>query len=231
MNNKLVSCILPTYNRPHYLLRAIFIFSKQNYLNKELIIIDDSIESKRLKKVPILPNVTYIQLNSKKTIGYKRNLAVKHANGDIFMFWDDDDMYSRNRITKQVAPILKLQADLTVFQNIIYHDSDTNDFYKTTDSVHNNMWYLGYACGTIASKKQLWHKIKFKNTNISEDKYYIQGVLKNGAKVKALLNNYDYIYTRHKSNSYKMPLFKKIIIQPNKIPKFFRTKKMIVDLY
>ena len=228
MNNTLVSCILPTYNRPHYLLRSIYIFSKQNYINKELIIIDDSIFSKRLKKVPILPNITYIQLDSKKTIGYKRNLAIKYAKGDIFMFWDDDDMYSINRISKQVAPILNLKADLTVFKNIVYHDVFHDTFFKTNDTTHKQLWYLGYACGTIASKKQLWNKIKFKNTNIGEDKYYIEGVLKNGAKVNALLNNFDYIYTRHKTNSYKMPIFQKIIIQNNKIPKFFKSKRMII---
>ena len=37
----MVTCILPTYNRRHYVSKAIEYFLRQDYPNKQLIIIDD----------------------------------------------------------------------------------------------------------------------------------------------------------------------------------------------
>lgn len=38
----LVSCIMPTYNRRAFVPQAIYYFLRQDYPNKELIIVDDS---------------------------------------------------------------------------------------------------------------------------------------------------------------------------------------------
>jgi len=37
----LVSCIMPTYNRRAFVPQAIYYFLRQDYPNKELIIVDD----------------------------------------------------------------------------------------------------------------------------------------------------------------------------------------------
>ena len=41
----LVSCIMPTYNRREFVPRAIRYFLRQDYANKELIIIDDGTDA------------------------------------------------------------------------------------------------------------------------------------------------------------------------------------------
>jgi glycosyltransferase involved in cell wall biosynthesis len=157
----LVSCICPTYNRPHYLLRAIYIFFKQDYPNKELIIVDDS-DKLLISKIPKMNNVTYIKLKSREILGTKRNIAVKHARGDIFIFWDDDDIYSTKRISKQVMPIIDSKADITLFNNIVYHELCSDTYFKTSQKDHLFLWYKGYICGTMASKKSFWLKDSFK---------------------------------------------------------------------
>lgn len=225
----LVSCIMPTYNRPHYLLRAIYMFYKQDYTNRELIIVDDS-DRLKIPKVPKIPNITYIELKKKESIGTKRNIAVKHAKGDIFIFWDDDDIYSPNRISKQIKPILKDGIDITVFSNVIYHDICTNTYFKTTKKVHKMIWYKGYLCGTIASKKKIWQNVKFKPVSLEEDKMYIQDALDNGATLKTVYNDYDFIYTKHGSNTFKFTV-PKIGIVSDKIPNSYQNGFYNINVY
>ena len=41
----LVSCIMPTYNRRHFVPRAIRSFLRQDFPHKELVIVDDGAEA------------------------------------------------------------------------------------------------------------------------------------------------------------------------------------------
>jgi len=220
---------MPTYNRPRYLLRAIYIFFNQDYPNKELIIIDDS-DRLKLPEIPKLHNVKYIELSKKESIGTKRNIAVNHAKGDIFIFWDDDDIYSPQRITKQVKPIIENGIDISVFSNAIYYDTCNDQYYKTTKRVHKQIWYKGYLCGTLASKKQYWQKAKFRPVSLAEDRFYIEDAVKNGAQLQTVYNDYDYVYTKHGSNTFKFSV-PQIHINSAKIPNIYKTGFYNIDAY
>lgn len=225
----LVSCIMPTYNRPHYLLRAIYMFYKQDYPNKELIIVDDS-DRLVIPKIPKMSNITYIQLSKKHRIGTKRNIAVKHAKGDIFIFWDDDDLYSPTRISKQVKPIIKDGYDISVFSNVIYFDSCNGTYFKTTKEIHQTIWYKGYLCGTLASKKNVWKNVKFRPISLAEDKYYIEDAENNGARLKPVYNDYDFIYTKHGGNTFKFTV-PRINIPSERIPNSYQRGFYNINAY
>lgn len=212
-NLPLVTCIMPTYNRPKYMMRAIKLFIKQKYPNKELIIVDDSPTDVPNLSIPKMSNVTYIRLSSRRSIGYKRNLALTHARGNIFMFWDDDDYYSCNRIHIQVKPIIDNLCDITVFSSITYYNAKTDSCYKTSDKDHNLIWYNGYASGSLTCKYSLFNTIKFKHTNIAEDRDFIIEATKRGARILTVPNKMDYIYTRHASNSFDIPKVHKITVK------------------
>lgn len=229
MKYPLVTCIMPTYNRSHYMQRAIYMFLKQDYPNKELVIVDDS---KKKSKVPKYGNITYIKLNEKQNIGKKRNIAINAGLGEIFIFWDDDDVYSTNRITKQVKPIIQSGVDITVFMNVIYHNVDANIYYKTDKATHEQLWYKGYLCGSMASKKYFWKLKPFKQRQLGEDRDFIENAINNGAKLKPIRNNFDYIYTRHNSNTFKFEDdIRKLLIDTVKIPKCYRTGLYTINAY
>ena len=201
----LVSCIMPTYNRPKYLQRSIQMFLEQDYPNKELIIIDDSDIKNTQMKLTEHINVRYYFYKTKYNVGKKRNLALTKSNGKIFIFWDDDDIYSKDRISYQVKDIIANKCDLTVFNQVIYYLENEGKFYKSISrKVHNDLWYNGYICGTMACKKSIWNKIKFDNVNIAEDARFIMKL--KGYKIKSLKNNNKYLYTRHKSNTFRFNL-------------------------
>jgi glycosyltransferase involved in cell wall biosynthesis len=212
MNNlPLVSCIMPTFKRHKYMLRAIKYFESQTYANKELIIIDDSpgIVDVKYSNIPKHNNIMYIKLPSKRSIGYKRNLALRHAKGTIFMFWDDDDYYSKTRIAHQIKPIVNNLCDITVFNSIVYYDSSINKCFKTSAADHKLIWHEGFMGGSLTCRSSLLDKVSFKNKSIAEDRDFMIDAKKHGAIIKGIPNKMHYIYTRHSSNSFDIPSVKR----------------------
>jgi glycosyltransferase involved in cell wall biosynthesis len=102
---------MPTANRRHYVPQAIRYFLAQDYPNRELVILDDGPESVA-DLVPDDPQVRYVRLAGKRTLGAKRNECVKHARGDLIMHWDDDDWMASHRISYQVEAMLREKAEV-----------------------------------------------------------------------------------------------------------------------
>jgi glycosyltransferase involved in cell wall biosynthesis len=90
----LVSCICPTYNRPphyqHLLEEAIASFLRQDYPNKELIVINDCPGQELICDEP---GVRVVNVAERfPSIGAKQNTAVDLARGELIAPWDDDDI-------------------------------------------------------------------------------------------------------------------------------------------
>lgn len=214
MTLPLVSCIMPTYNRHNYMLRSIKYFLNQDYPNKELIIIDDTPLDLKLNNIA---GIKYIHYDKKYNVGKKRNIAIQNAKGSIIMFWDDDDIYTSDRINIQVADIIKKKCDITVFNNIYYHMN--NKMYITDSKTHKDIWYNGYACGTLTFRKSITKQCKFKNINLGEDVTFLKCVLLKGFKLCSLKNNFKFIYTKHNNNTFVFDAKFKQITMPKMIDK------------
>ena len=101
--NPLVSIITPTYNRSRLFNVALFVWNNLTYKNKEWIIVDDGDE---LLEIPQADNIKYIKLDSRLSIGEKRNVAIKNSSGEFIMCMDDDDFYPSNVIEHRLATIV-----------------------------------------------------------------------------------------------------------------------------
>jgi glycosyltransferase involved in cell wall biosynthesis len=90
----LVSCICPTYNRPpqyqHLLEEAIASFLRQDYPNKELIVLNDCPGQELICDEPGVRVVNVAERFA--SIGDKLNAAVGLARGELIAPWDDDDI-------------------------------------------------------------------------------------------------------------------------------------------
>ena len=100
----LVSCIMPTYNRRMYVPQAIQYFQRQDYPNRELLILDDGGQSVE-DLVPPDPCIRYIRLDKHMVLGAKRNFACNLAQGSIIAHWDDDDWIAPHRLSYQVEAL------------------------------------------------------------------------------------------------------------------------------
>jgi glycosyltransferase involved in cell wall biosynthesis len=70
----MVSCIMPTFNRRPFVPHALDYFLRQDYPRRELIIIDDG-QDEIGDLVKDVPDVRYVRLHARASIGAKRNLA------------------------------------------------------------------------------------------------------------------------------------------------------------
>ena len=53
------------------------------------------------------PRLRYIRLDAPHAVGRKRNLALHSARGELICHWDDDDWMASDRLSRQVAALLR----------------------------------------------------------------------------------------------------------------------------
>lgn len=88
--------------------RAIRMWQRQVYPNRELIIVDSGEESVEAL-VPKAPGIRYFRVNpaayrasgAALTVGAMRNAACEQAEGLLIAHWDDDDFSHPDRLIKQ----------------------------------------------------------------------------------------------------------------------------------
>ncbi len=105
----LVSCICPTYGRPprhqHLLEEAIESFIRQDWPEKELIVVNDCPEQMLELKDP-RPDVRIVNMPYRlPSLGDKYNAAVKASYGKYICSWDDDDISLSRRLSFSVEQI------------------------------------------------------------------------------------------------------------------------------
>ncbi len=104
-----ISVIIPTYNRPHLLRRAIESVLNQTFDDFEVLIIDGarSKETKDIVESYGDGRLRYIPQRG-KGIANARNLGVKRARGEFIAFLDDDDRWKENKLEIQLKTFEKL---------------------------------------------------------------------------------------------------------------------------
>ena len=104
-SNVKVEIILPNYNSELYLEETIKSIINQTYKNWKLTIIDGNSndETKKILKNYIKhPNINIIQLKRKKRAGFCRNLAIRNSKSDYVAFIDSDDIWDKEKLSKQI---------------------------------------------------------------------------------------------------------------------------------
>jgi glycosyltransferase involved in cell wall biosynthesis len=138
MSLPLVSCIMPTRDRPEFMKKAVEYFLRQTHPNKELLILDDGTRFDSLvswatassddnDKVSIL---RYVPNSRFKTLGAKRNWCVKHSRGDLIAHWDDDDWYESERLSLQVAAMGDANAEICGVEAPIFYDLPSGNSFQ-----------------------------------------------------------------------------------------------------
>lgn len=105
---KKVSIIIPFYNC-EYIDKAIDSALEQTYRNIEVIVVNDGSTSFAEKIVPYYNSIRYIEQSNKGTAG-ALNTGIKAATGDYFTWLSADDIYTKDKVEKQVAFLEKNKA-------------------------------------------------------------------------------------------------------------------------
>lgn len=200
MEFPLVSCIMPTYDRRPFVPQAIKYFLRQDYPHKELIILDDGTDNIS-DLVPDLPEIKYMTLSQKLTVGEKRNLAIEASHGEIILHWDDDDWMHPCRISYQVENMLRVNASVAGISKVLFYDLCTSQLWLYEYPNHRQMWLCG---GSLCYQKTFWAKKKFAPWNIGEDTKFIW--TQPGRKMLALPDFKFYVAMIHPRNTYRKSL-------------------------
>jgi len=102
--NHLISIVIPYYNRPQKLQRALDSIFNQTYSNYEIIIVDDH------SKKPLTfnkENVFYTRNSKNIGPGASRNIGLKKAKGDYIVFMDSDDYWDEKFLMTCLATFKK----------------------------------------------------------------------------------------------------------------------------
>ena len=111
----LVSCQMPTRNRPGFAERAVAQFLAQDWPRKELIVLDDS-DPGLEPRIAEIPGLVRVVATGPMTLGDKRNLAVSLSRGEIVHHWDDDDWSGPGRLRRIAQPIWMGRAEAAMFR-------------------------------------------------------------------------------------------------------------------
>lgn len=190
----LVSCIMPTYNRRKFIPYAIEYFLRQDYNNKELIIIDDGADVVE-DLVPCHEHIRYYRLDKKITLGAKLNLACNYAQGEIIANWDDDDWYADTRLTYQVNALISANIDVCGINKLFYYDLHHDKGWLYIYPPDQKKWLLG---SSLCYTKQAWCKNKFADINVGMDGLFVWALKPD--RVKVLEDSAMAVHMMHPNN-------------------------------
>lgn len=102
---KLVSVIIPTYNRANLLDRAIKSVLAQSYQDFEIIVVDDGSTDNTKEIIENLYDnrIKYIRHDQNKGGACARNTGIKASSGQYIAFLDSDDEWLPEKLDKQIS--------------------------------------------------------------------------------------------------------------------------------
>lgn len=105
---KLVSIIIPVYNRGKMVIEAIKSCLRQTYQNIEIVVVNDGSTDDTLEKIEELQeqyaNIKIIS-QANQGVSKARITGLNNANGEYIMFLDSDDLISKNYVYSLVQAL------------------------------------------------------------------------------------------------------------------------------
>jgi glycosyltransferase involved in cell wall biosynthesis len=143
-NIPLISVIIPTYNRPKLLSRAIQSVLTQDVENFEVIVINDSgYDVVDIIKKLDDDRIVYKQHSENRGLAEARNTGLKYAKGKYITYLDDDDLYYENHLST-LASFLE--------NNPVYQVAYTDAFTSIQENLNGEY---------VETKKELRYSFDF----------------------------------------------------------------------
>ena len=112
-----VSVQIPAYNSGRFIANAIESILSQTYHSFEIIVIDDGSTDNTADVVSRYPQVRYLR-QKHSGISAARNRGVEEANGEYIAFLDADDLWTPDKLEKQMAYLEEHPQCQMVFSEI-----------------------------------------------------------------------------------------------------------------
>jgi glycosyltransferase involved in cell wall biosynthesis len=133
--SKLVSVIIPTYNRADQIEEAARSVLDQTYSNLELLIVDDCSTDNTEEVVKSIDDdrVKYLKHKTNKGQGPARNTAIERAKGEYIAFLDSDDRWLPSKLEKQINVLEKAPENTKIAYCGRYNRLNSSNILKEAD--------------------------------------------------------------------------------------------------
>lgn len=207
--NKLISVIVPSYNREKFIYRCINSVYKQTYRPIELIVIDDGSTDKsaeiieKFKKEKSCDDfiIKFIQQeNSGAQVA--RNKGIKNSTGEYIQFLDSDDELDEKKLEIQIKYFDENpQYDINYTNGKLINENNIITDYNLSKPLSNTEMdyvYAPWQCMTALYKKEAVIKIGLWNEDLSinQDWEYSLRAIINESKVGYINDKLCY-YRKH----------------------------------
>ena len=194
-----VSVITTLYNYKNYIKDCIKSFLKQDFIDSEMIIVDDGSTDNPYDVIEPLENGRIKYIRSIKNYGYShaKNVGIKHCSSDVLVMLDADDMLTKNGISIRYkkliegydfvhGPCLNLKKGRPLVRNKMWEEWKKNKTYK----------YV-HAQGVML-KKDIHRKIGLYDENLwcKSDREFFARVFNHNFKI-GTVNSDVALYRRH----------------------------------
>ena len=137
-NQKLISVIIPTFNRENLIKDAINSVLEQTYQNFEILIIDDGSTDDTSDVVKSIGDtrIKYIYQEN-AGVSRARNNGIENAQGEYIAFLDSDDFWHPEKLEKQ-ATVLDQNSDADIVTNSSQYQTFQNDLICIKNNLAKN---------------------------------------------------------------------------------------------
>jgi len=158
----LVSIIIPTFNRAHYLLEAINSIFAQNYKNIEIIIVDDGSTDNTSKIINLHNKQLHYIYQENGGQAAARNKGIAIAKGKYLAFLDSDDLWTSNKLHKQIRYMQK-HPEVKILFGLVQQFCEEK--FRTQYKNEIDKSQPGLIAGTLLIEKSTFLDIGYFKTN------------------------------------------------------------------
>lgn len=177
-----ISVVIPSFNAGNYLLEALESVSRQTFLPKEIIVIDDGSSDDSINNAKSnYPKVIFCH-QSNKGPGSARNLGVLNAKSEALCFLDADDLFEKTKLEIQ-SKALKESPESLIFGHVSQFISPECE----PSTIKTPRKQAGIHPGTLLLKRDLFLKIGLFPTNVQIGEFLSWYLRATEQKVKVIM--------------------------------------------
>ena len=192
--------VITATHRPDYMERLLANYRRQNYPNKELIIVlnNNQFDLQRWRhSIGPYEDVSLIEMAGRRSLGYCYNYAVHRARFEIVAKFDDDDIYFPEYLRESVNALVSTNADIVGKSCRYIYFADLSTLALYCPNPENE--FVSYVAGaTMLIKRQVFQKLGFADITQGEDSKFQEECLQMGFAIFSG-DRHHYLTIRHSS--------------------------------
>ncbi len=153
---KSISIIIPVFNGEVYIAGAIRTALNQDYLNKEVIVINDGSTDKTAEICQVFEGKIIYYEQENRGLGASRNQGVLLAKGQYIAFLDCDDLWESTKLSRQMQNYAGDTLHFTMIKQ--FYCSSLSDVEKSKIAIPQEI-LPGYCGSCLLLSRKLFEKV------------------------------------------------------------------------